>query len=534
MPIYYCDGKRLKRTIYASTEWLGQNKELVNALNVFPVPDGDTGTNMFLTLQPAIQRIENMESDYLPDVASMIADSSLWGARGSSGVILSQILRGFAEGVGNKKRINSMDLALSLKIAAERAYAAIDQPAEGTILTVIREIAKAAIEFAKNEPDIVKLLEYILKVGHETLVNTRDMLPELKKANVIDAGGKGFLFMIEGILRLIQGLKLEEAALHTRADELPTIHDEEVTHKYCLDFIVKGDALSANELKAKIKGFGGHIVVVGSDKMLKTHIHTDDPTPILEIAQKYGIVEQVKIDNLEEQQRSFISAVDRMESERIKKEIGVVAIVSGDGLASIFSGLKVDEIVKGGQTMNPSVSDIQAAINRINADKVIILPNNSNIIHAAKQVKEVVNKQVYVVPSKTIPQGIAAMVAFSANNDVHENMKRMEASIKAVKSGKVTKAIRDAIFEGLKVEKGEYLGIHDGKIKASSRNPQSTLIALIKAMVTTEDSIISVFYSKKDEKVDDLVEKIKKIFPELDVEIHYGGQPHYNYIVSVE
>ena len=534
MPIYYCDGKRLKRTIYASAEWLGQNKELVNALNVFPVPDGDTGTNMFLTLQPVIQRIENMESDHLPEVASIIADSSLWGARGSSGVILSQILRGFAEGVGNKKRINSMDLALSLRIAAERAYAAIDQPAEGTILTVIREIATAAIEFAKNEPDIVKLLEYILKVGQKTLVNTRDMLPELKRANVVDAGGKGFLFMVEGILRLIQGLQLEEAALHASVDALPTIHEEEATHKYCFDFVVKGDTLSVNELKAKIKGLGDHIAVVGSDKLLKTHIHTDDPTPILEIAQKYGIVEQVKIDNLEEQQKSFISTVDRIESERIKKEIGVVVIVSGNGLATIFRGLKVDEIVKGGQTMNPSVSDIQAAVDRINANKVIILPNNSNIVHAAKQVKEVVDKQVHVVPSKTIPQGIAAMVAFSAENDFHENIKRMGTSIKTVKSGKVTKAIRDAMIDGLKVRKGEYLGICDGDIKASGKNPQSTLIALIKAMTDTEDSIISVFYSKKGEKPDNLVDRIEKVFPELDVEIHYGGQPHYDYIISVE
>jgi len=360
------------------------------------------------------------------------------------------------------------------------------------------------------------------------------MLPELKKANVVDAGGKGFLFMVEGILRLIQGLQLEEAALQTSTEALPTIHEEEATHKYCFDFVVKGDKLSADEFKTKIKELGGHIVVVGSDKMLKTHIHTNDTTPILEIAQRYGTVEQVKIDNLEEQQKSFISKVDEIELEKIQKEIGVVAIVSGHGLANIFRGLKVDKIVKGGQTMNPSVSAIKAAVDRINADKIIILPNNKNIIHAARQVKKVVDKQVYVVSSRTIPQGVAAMVAFSSENDFRENIKRMKTSIETVKSGKVTKAIRDAIVDGLKIRKGEYLGIYEGDIKASGKNPQSTLISLIKAMVDTEDSIISIFYRRKSEKADSLVEGVQKVFPELDVEIHYGGQPHYDYIISIE
>jgi DAK2 domain fusion protein YloV len=362
------------------------------------------------------------------------------------------------------------------------------------------------------------------------------MLPELRKANVVDAGGKGFLFMVEGILRLIQGLQLEEAALQASTDALPTIHEEETTHKYCFDFVLKGDELSAIEFKARIKELGGHVVVVGSDKMLKTHIHTNDTTPILEIAQRYGTVEQVKIDNLEEQQKSFISKVDEIESEKIKKGMGVVAVVAGNGLSSIFKGLKVDEIVRGGQTMNPSVSAIKAAADRVNADKIIILPNNRNIIHAAKQATEVIDKQVYVVPSKTIPQGIAAMVAFSSENDFNENIKRMKTSIETVKSGKVTKAIRDAIIDGLKIREGEYLGIYDGNIKASGKNALNTLVGLLKAMAATEDSIISIFYKKKkkSEKADRLVGEVKKVFPDLDVEIHYGGQPHYDYIISIE
>lgn len=530
MPIYYCDGKRLKRTIQASTSWLTKNKEIVNSLNVFPVPDGDTGTNMCLTLYKVLEDLENVNSDYLPQVARIIADSSLWGARGSSGVILSQILRGFADGIDNKPQADSMDIALCLKKSAVRAYSAIDKPAEGTILTLLREIAESAIKLAQSEKDIVRLLRHLLEVGGDTLVRTKDLLPELKRANVIDAGGKGFLFMIEGVLKLIEGSDFERPAIE--AVTKPILQIESIEERYCLDFMLLRAAHAPEELKGELETQGKDIVIASSSDITKVHIHTNSPDTVLEIARRYGIVEQIKIDDMEPQ--IFVGASGRF----APAHIGIIAVVSGDGMCDIFKKLNTDIIVEGGQTMNPSVAELKSAIQELQSRKAILLPNNINIIAAAKRAAELSDKEVYIIPSRTIPEGISALTSFSPEKSMEENIKRMEDSISHVKSGEVTRAVRDAEIGTLKIEVGDYIGIYDHSIKASSKEgAEQALLLLLKAMVDEESpssGLISIFYNNRWVDVDQLSTRVSSTFPELDVEIYYGGQPHYDYIVSVE
>jgi DAK2 domain fusion protein YloV len=518
--------------MYASTTWLTQNKEVLNALNVFPVPDGDTGTNMSLTLHTVLKEIEGTESNHLPEVASLIADSSLLGARGNSGVILSQILRGFAEGVGKKKRADSMDIALSLKISASLAYAAVDKPAEGTILTLIREVAETAVELAETEKDIIELLRHILETGEEILVRSKELLPELKRADVIDAGGKGFLFMIEGILKLIEGADLETGTI----SELPTqstreavAHSEPLDQRYCTSFVVRANGKLEKELRKKLENKGKDIVIASSGNVIKVHIHTNDPDDAIGTARKYGMIEQVEIDDMEEQYREFIAS----------NGIGLIAVAAGDGLKQIFERLNA-AVVEGGQTMNPSVSDLKSAIDQMNSEKVFLFPNNSNIIGAAKHAAELSEKEVRVIPSTTIPEGIATITTFAIDKNMDENAKRMESSLASVKSGAVTKAVRDAeLGESSRgtlsqIKEGDYIGIHGNDIGAQGNDADDTLFSLLRKMVDAEDSIISIFHNNKDEDMDQLSSSLSKAFPDLDVEIYYGGQPHYDYIISVE
>jgi DAK2 domain fusion protein YloV len=511
---------------------LTRNKELVNALNVFPVPDGDTGTNMSLTLHTVLKEIEGTESNHLPEVASVIADSSLLGARGNSGVILSQILRGFAEGVAGKKRADSMDIALSLKISASRAYAAVDKPAEGTILTLIREVANTAVELAETEKDIVKLLNHILEAGEEILIRTKELLPELKKADVIDAGGKGFLFMIEGILKLIEGSDFEAEAIRespTQSTKAAVTHKEPLDERYCVSFVVRANGELEKELRKKLESKGKDIVIASSKNVIKVHIHTNNPDSAIQIAREYGIVEGTEIDDMEEQYREFIAS----------NGIGLIAVAAGDGLKRIFERLNA-AVVEGGQTMNPSVSELKSAIDQIDAEEVILFPNNSNIIGAAKHAAELSEKEVRVIPSTTIPEGIATITTFAMDKNMDENMKRMESSLTSVKSGAVTKAVRDAeLGESSRgtlrqIKEGDYMGIHGDNIRGQGENADGTLFSLLKEMVDADDSIISIFHNEKEKDIDQLSSDLNKAFPDLDIEIYYGGQPHYDYIISVE
>ena len=543
MPIYYCDGRRLRRTIEAGASWLSENKELVNNLNVFPVPDGDTGTNMSMTLKTVLAQLANTQSDYLPEVASAVADSSLWGARGSSGVILSQILGGLAEGVGDKEKIGSLDIAYSLKTGSERAYAVIDKPAEGTILTLLREASERAVEFAKRERDIAMLLRYIVERGEEILVETRDLLPELKRAGVIDAGGKGFLLMVEGVLRLIEGLGVEEGRPGaTAAYGRATVAEEVIAERYCLDFVVKGRALSVSRLKSKVGGYGDDLLAAGSDSLVKVHIHTDHPDTVLEVASNFGEVEQVKIDDMRQQYERFVAPSSGVEVEapiassepRIaSSEIGILAVASGEGLINIFENLGT-EVVAGGQTMNPSVSDIQKGVEATHSEEIIILPNNSNIIPAAEQVKGLTQKRVGVVPTRTIPEGIAAAISFSPAKSFQKNLEDMKSSLRTVKTGELTRAVRDGVFGNLEFKKGDYIGLYNDKLRVSGKDAKTTLFALLREMVDGEDSMISLFCGSQEENVEALTHEIESLFPDTAVEVHYGGQPHYDYIVSVE
>ncbi|MBI4722156.1 MAG: DAK2 domain-containing protein [Candidatus Stahlbacteria bacterium] len=517
MSIYYCDGKRLKRGISASVSWLAQNRAAVDALNVFPIPDGDTGTNMVFTLQKVIDGLGTLPTNHLPLIASQIAESSLLGARGSSGVILSQILRGLAEGIGEQKRINSMDLALALRIAAQRAYSAVEKPAEGTILTLIKEIAEAGVIWAKKSKDITLLLSHILEIGEQTLLRTKDMLPELRCANVIDAGGKGFLLMIEGILKLIRGEKFTSTAPATLSK--PNIERKKMEERYCLSFIIKG----TTTVRKEIELYGKDIVIASMGDITKVHIHTDCTDKILEIAKRYGTVSEVKIEDMQEQHYEFID-----------KQIAVVVVAAGNGICEIFKRLGTDIVIEGGQTMNPSVEDIVSAIQGVAAEKVILLPNNSNIIPAATGAAKISTKKVHIVPTKTIPEGIAALTAIQPETTIEENMERMSEAIKNVKSGEITQAVRDSKVGESEIIKGNYIGISNHSIVGTSKTKLEMLLLLLKSIVADENSIISIFYNNLDEDVDKLSHNIRNKFNWVDVEFYYGGQPHYDYIVAVE
>ncbi|MDD5529391.1 MAG: DAK2 domain-containing protein [bacterium] len=530
MSIYYCDGKRLKFAVCSGTHWLTQNKEVVNSLNVFPIPDGDTGTNMSLTLQKVTEALENTSNDSLPYIAQTIANNSLLGARGSSGVILSQILQGLAEGIGDKLRIDSMDLAKSLKISSEKAYSSIDKPAEGTILTLLRETANSAVNLAHENKDIITILRDILETGEEVLIKTQNLLPELKKANVVDAGGQGLLFIIEGVLKAIDGDDTYLSKIYNPGiSGKPHIEKTIIEEKYCLDFLLMEKV--TEELNEKLKTFGSEVIIASSNNLLscntnkqdisKIHIHTNTPDKVIETVRHYGKVEQIKIEDMEAQHSEFV--VDK----------AILAVVPGDGFGDIFKKLNVRTLA-GGQTMNPSVAEIKSIIDSIKASTIFLLPNNGNIIAAAKKAGEHSNKKIHILSTKTIPEGISAVMAFSHETSVEENIERMESAINRVKSGEITKAVRDSKINGMEIKKGNYIGIYNDSIVNTGKKREQELLNLLKTMITDDDTIISIFYQSQDEDIESLCSNVGKAFPELDIETYYGGQPHYDYIISVE
>lgn len=542
MALYYCDGKRLKFAISGGAHWLTHNKEILNSLNVFPIPDGDTGTNMSLTLQKVLEAFENSDNDFLPDVARIMAHNSLLGARGSSGVILSQILHGFAESIGDKHRISSTDIAGALKASTERAYSAIDKPAEGTILTLLRETADSSAKIANTERDIIKLLYHILETGEEILIKSRDLLPELRDAKVIDAGGQGFLFMIEGMLRAIEGKpihqiqdtreKMQDINFKIQDSEKQKLKDRGIEDRYCMDFLLMGNI--DEETKKKLRSFGSEVIISSDIDITKIHIHTNTPENVLNFVKQYGKIEEFKIEDMEEQRSGFVASGGEMNTP-IKNNIGIVSVVLGEGFKEIFkkSGAL---IVEGGQTMNPSVDEIKSEIDSVNAETVFVLPNNSNIIATAKQAGELSstgNKKIYVLPTKTVPEGISAMTAFSNENSTEENLNRMNSAIPLVKSGEATKAVKDSINNGIRIKEGDYIGIYNDSIVASNQNRTLALEGLLKKMIDKNDSVVSIFY-QSDEEIEHLSARFVHLFSNMDIEFYFGGQPHYDFIVSVE
>ncbi|SHJ04620.1 hypothetical protein SAMN02745176_02211 [Lutispora thermophila DSM 19022] len=533
-------GMHLKNMIISGANNLENNKNIVNSLNVFPVPDGDTGTNMSLTMNSAVKEINKCEDLEVSLVADSAANGSLMGARGNSGVILSQIFRGFAKGLKNVKEIDSVALANAIMEGCNTAYKAVMKPTEGTILTVIREGAEFGLKIAKSTPNTAELLGKIIEKANETLNKTPEMLPILKQAGVVDAGGKGLIFILKGMHHYLvtkEVIQLAEVpVVEVEVETAKPVYDDDIVFGYCTEFFIKGKDLNPEEFKKKVIDIGDSIVVVGDENLIKVHIHTNNPGTVIEEALRFGYLSKIKIDNMREQHQELLLNEEERKTNEELKNYGVVAVAMGSGISRIFKDLGADEIIEGGQTMNPSTEDILKSVDRINAENIIILPNNSNIVLAANQAKSISNKNITVIPTKSIPQGISALMALDVEKSIEENEKKINKAISEVKTGLITYAVRNSNFDGVDIEEGNYLGITDGKINAVGEDMKDVIYKVMDAMIDEDASLITVYYGNdvSEEEALKLEEDIRGRYEECDIEMHYGGQPLYYYILSVE
>jgi fatty acid kinase len=545
LKIEYIDGIILKKLFIGAANSLEKNKEAVNALNVFPVPDGDTGTNMSLTMQSAIKQIKNLETNSIEKVASAAANGSLMGARGNSGVILSQLFRGFSRGLKDVKKIDTKVIAAAFKSGSDTAYKAVMKPIEGTILTVARECAEASFEIAKNETDIVEFLKKVIKHGEETLQKTPEMLAVLKQAGVVDAGGKGLIVILSGALEALTGKEefvLDDAAPINDDVFIDTGNNDDIQFAYCTEFIINNTNKDSESFRDELSKFGDSLLVVGGENIIKVHVHTNNPGDVLQKALNLGELIDIKIDNMKYQHRNNtekseeIKTQNKNEHGQETKKYSFITVAMGEGLESVFKDLKVDYVITGGQTMNPSTEDILKAIDNVTGDTIIILPNNSNIVLAATQAKELSQKNVEVLPTKTIPQGISALLAFDEELEVEDNIDNMSNAIKSVKTGQVTFSVRDTVIDNKEIKKDDIIGICDGEIKTVGQNVQEVVLDLIRNTADDDNELITIFYGKdiQENQAEELKNKIENEFEDFDVDMIYGGQPLYYYLVSIE
>lgn len=528
----YISGSQLQEVLVAGAARLARMRQEIDRLNVFPVPDGDTGTNMYLTFMVVLQELGQVGDDSLGAVTEAVARGALLGARGNSGVILSQILQGFAGALAGKDQADARDIAEALEKGVEFAYRAMSEPVEGTILTVARSAAEAAREASERSPDLRRLSIHVYRKAAKTLALTPEMLPVLKKAGVVDAGGKGFLVVLEGMLQVFRRFRQEELLtasldfLTGTGQDAPRMEDPgDIRFLYCTEFLVRGPDLKGDELRANLRHLGDCLMVVGNGNMLKVHIHSNNPGRVLEEGLRHGTLHEVHINNMADQ---------TAELKQPKKSLGLVAVVFGEGLAKIFESLGTDTIVSGQQTMNPSTEEILRAVERVPADRVLILPNNSNIILAAQQAQALSKKEVRVVPSRTVPQGLAAMLAFAPDASLEANVSRMEAALGNVLTGEVTQAVRDATVDGQEITAGGWLGLAEGKLVTGGGLAEVTE-KVIGALVAT-GSLVTLYHGKdvSTAEAEEMLAGLQAVFPGAEFELYYGGQPLYHFIISVE
>ncbi|CCQ93644.1 conserved hypothetical protein [[Clostridium] ultunense Esp] len=547
MKIGFLDGAMLKKAFIGAAKLLEDNKEEVNALNVFPVPDGDTGTNMSLTMKSAVNQILNLKEYSAGKVTFAASNGSLMGARGNSGVILSQLFRGFANGLKDKDTVDTSDLAEAFKLASDTAYKAVMKPTEGTILTVAKGCAEYALDLSKEEKDILVFMEKVIKYGNQVLNRTPDMLPVLKQAGVVDAGGKGLIIVLTGAYNAIT--TKEDISLESFQKEAieakPTIKHigtSDIEFGYCTEFMINTDEKDYDDFREELIKFGDSLMVVGGEGLIKVHIHTNNPGQVLEKALKIGELNDIKIDNMRYQHNHImehgpikdLGEVDKQEKE--VKKYSFITVSIGEGLDTVFKELNADYIIPGGQTMNPSTEDILNAIEEVNGEHIIILPNNGNIVLAADQAKELSDKRVYVFPTKTIPEGVTALLTFDLELDIEENLQNMEDAISHVKTGQVTYAVRDTEIEDVKINKDDIIGISKGEIMSIGDDVEQVSFDLLKNIVDEDSSLITIFYGNgiEEEIAFKLSEKVEEEFEDFDVEVVFGGQPLYYYIFSIE
>ncbi|NLJ80591.1 MAG: DAK2 domain-containing protein [Firmicutes bacterium] len=558
-------GLTLKNMLLAASYQLDQEKDFVNALNVFPVPDGDTGTNMSLTMEAALKEVEKSTEDDISQITSLLANGSLMGARGNSGVILSQFFRGFAAGLTkNKTTASGKDLARAFLESTKTTYRAVMKPVEGTMLTVGRLAADGAALAAEEGAGAGQVLKAALAAALEALENTPNILPVLKEAGVVDAGGQGLVCIFQGF---VAGLEMDRRELESFfgkpvekqvLKEAAAPPDETLENKYCTEFIILGANIDQEMIKSELESKGDSMIVVGDPNVIKVHLHTDVPGDVLQFCAGLGELTEIAIDNMLLQRQEYsrgqngshehshrLDFSDQPEPERelslivnpqAVKGVGLVAVVPGKGLAEIFSSLGVECIVPGGQTMNPSTEDLVKAINTVNAESVIILPNNKNVIFSAQQAKELVDKKVGVVPTRSVPQGISALLYFAPDQTLEDNLAAMDGGRKEVQTGEITFATRSTVAGDLQIEERDIIGLVEGKIAAVGSDPEEVAVNILENMVNEESSVISIYYGadEKEEAAQKLSERAKDKYPQCEVEMYSGGQPLYYYILSVE
>lgn len=540
--IQYIDGKQLRDMFVSGANNLQNNKDLVDKLNVFPVPDGDTGTNMSLTISYAMKELSKVEGDDITNIGKALSKGSLMGARGNSGVILSQIIRGFAKAIEGKENLSTEELAKAFKNGSDTAYKAVIKPIEGTILTVVRESGEYAVQACKKEKDLIKFLELVIKEANESLNRTPNLLKALKEAGVVDSGGKGLVLIYEGMLSSLRGNSIQiqdSSASNVSTVEISNnqINPDDIKFGYCTEFILESNSISDTEIRDMMMKYGDSLAVVGDEGVIKVHVHTNDPGLVLQDALKHGQLVTIKIENMRVQHENLVlEAQDETASSVEEKEFGFIATSMGEGLAKIFKDFGVDHIIEGGQTMNPSTEDFMNAIEHIHAKNIFIFPNNSNIIMAANQAKELSEKNIIVIPTKNTPQGFTALVNFNGDATVQENEEAMMQSLGLVKSGQVTYAVRDTVMNDIEVKEGNIIGIAEGNLLGAGDSVDKVTSQLVEKLVDEDSAIITLFYGEdvSEEEANNLRDELEEKFEDIDVELYYGGQPLYYYLISVE
>ncbi|MEN6350135.1 MAG: DAK2 domain-containing protein [Syntrophomonas sp.] len=545
MSLNNINGNDLVRGIKSGCINLEHNRDIVDRLNVFPVPDGDTGTNMYLTLLSAVKEGEKNLDNPLGKVAKAISTGSLMGARGNSGVILSQIFRGFARVLENKEEAEALDLAAAFKAGSDTAYEAVMKPVEGTILTVIREFSRACEVEAKKKKDILDSLLAGIRAAKAILEKTPAMLPVLKEAGVVDAGGQGLLYFMEGFAEGLAGDKeIFLNAFQKKAEDLPGKKKDApiptVVFQYCTEVLIKGKSINIQDVKDHLSPLGDSMLVVGGDDLVKIHIHSNHPGKVLESALQWGSLSDIKINNMMEEVHEHIHnwelKQNKDETGEHTSPIGLVAVGAGDGIVQILKSLGVDVVVEGGQTMNPSTEDLLKACQEVNAESIIILPNNSNVIMTAEQVKLLCDKRIEVVPTRSVMQAVTALIAYNPEGDIESTYKAMTTEIEQVKYAEVTHAVRESSINGLNINNGDAIGILKDELSVTAGNVNEAVEKLLAKMVDDESELITLVYGDDMTENEVLLEKerIGNLYPECEIETHYGGQPHYSYLISVE
>ncbi|EOD8373880.1 fatty acid kinase catalytic subunit FakA [Staphylococcus aureus] len=543
------NGKLFADMIIQGAQNLSNNADLVDSLNVYPVPDGDTGTNMNLTMTSGREEVENNLSKNIGELGKTFSKGLLMGARGNSGVILSQLFRGFCKNIESESEINSKLLAESFQAGVETAYKAVMKPVEGTILTVAKDAAQAAIEKANNTEDCIELMEYIIVKANESLENTPNLLAVLKEVGVVDSGGKGLLCVYEGFLKALKGEKVEakvakidkDEFVHDEHDFHGVINTEDIIYGYCTEMMVRfgknKKAFDEQEFRQDMSQFGDSLLVINDEEIVKVHVHTEYPGKVFNYGQQYGELIKLKVENMREQHREVIRKEQHTAKPKMETvETAIITISMGEGISEIFKSMGATHIISGGQTMNPSTEDIVKVIEQSKCKRAIILPNNKNILMASEQAASIVDAEAVVIPTKSIPQGISALFQYDVDATLEENKAQMADSVNNVKSGSLTYAVRDTKIDGVEIKKDAFMGLIEDKIVSSQSDQLTTVTELLNEMLAEDIEILTVIIGQDAEQAvtDNMINWIEEQYPDVEVEVHEGGQPIYQYFFSVE